>query len=174
MEFNRTVWENDQEYMDIVSDIIHNKEFIKLDKITHHHFTTRYVHSIFVSYVSYTIAKERGLDYVSVARAGLLHDFFLEEREEIEAKGIGSHNAAHPKIALENAKKLTDLNDLEEDIILKHMFLCTFSLNIPKYRESYIVSFVDKYCSIAEVWTPTRNRTKELFNTLYAKISYSN
>lgn len=172
MEFTRTTWENDKEYMNIVQDIITDKEFMKLDDITHHHYTTRYVHSIYVSYVSYVIAKEKGLDYVSTARAGLLHDFFLEERTEVEAKGLGSHNAVHPQIALENARKMTNLNEIEEDIILKHMFLCTLSFKLPKYRESYIVSFVDKYCSISEVLTPTRIRTKEIFNTLYAKISY--
>ena len=127
MEFVRATWENDHEYMSIVGDLLKNEELLKLDDITHHHYTTRLVHSIFVSYVSYKITKARGLDYVSTARAGLLHDFFLEERDEILALGMGSHNSAHPKIALKNAQKITEINDLEKDIILKHMFLCTLN-----------------------------------------------
>ncbi len=172
MEFVRATWENDHEYMSIVEDLLKNKELLKLDKITHHHFTTRLVHSIFVSYVSYKIAKSRGLDYVSTARAGLLHDFFLEERHEVELLGIGSHNCAHPKIALKNARKITEINDLEKDIILKHMFLCTIKIGMPKYKESMIVSMVDKYCAMVEVSKPTRDWMKELYVRLQAKVSY--
>lgn len=172
MEFVREIWENDHEYMSIVGDILENKEVLKLDKITHHHYTTRLTHSIFVSYVSYKITKARGLDYVSTARAGLLHDFFLEEREEVELLGMGSHNAAHPKIALKNARKITEINDLEKDIILKHMFLCTFSFKAPKYQESLIVSMVDKYCAIQEVSTPSRNWVRGLVERLQTSLSY--
>lgn len=172
MEFVREIWENDHEYMEIVEDLLKNKELLKLDKITHHHFTTRLVHSIFVSYVSYKITKARGLDYVSTARAGLLHDFFLEEREDIAMLGMGSHNAAHPKIALKNAKKVTEINDLEKDIILKHMFLCTMSLRVPKYRESFIVSMVDKYCAFQEVSKPSREWMRDFYMRIQAKVSY--
>lgn len=172
MEFVREIWENDHEYMSIVGDLLKNKDLLKLDLITHHHFTTRLVHSIFVSYVSYKITKARGLDYVSTARAGLLHDFFLEERAEVELLGMGSHNAAHPKIALKNAKKVTEINALEKDIILKHMFLCTFSFKAPKYRESFIVSMVDKYCAIQEVSKPSRERMRDFYERIQAKVSY--
>ena len=111
------------------------------------------------------------LDYVSTARAGLLHDFFLEEREEVVSLGLGSHNAAHPKIALKNAEKLTKLNKIEKDIILKHMFLCTFSFNIPRYQESFIVSMVDKYCAISEVSKPSRDWAKDLIERVQAKVT---
>ena len=40
-----------------------------------------YEHLIKVSYKSYKIAKKLDLDYVSVARAGLLHDFYLDGNE---------------------------------------------------------------------------------------------
>lgn len=173
MEFVRATWENDHEYMSIVGDLLKNEELLKLDDITHHHYTTRLVHSIFVSYVSYKITKARGLDYVSTARAGLLHDFFLEERDEIELLGMGSHNCAHPKIALKNAKKLTKLNDLEKDIILKHMFLCSFKSKMPRFKESLIVSMVDKYCAISEVSTPLRNWTREMIARVQTSVSYS-
>ena len=33
----------------------------------------------------------------------------------------------------------------------KHMFLTTTRSGIPKYKESYLVSFVDKYCAVIEV-----------------------
>ncbi len=173
MEFVRATWENDSEYMEIVSDLLENEKLQQLDDITHHHYTTRLIHSLFVSYVSYKIAKSMNLDYVSTARAALLHDFFLEEREEIELLGLGSHNAIHPKIALKNAEKITELNKIEKDIIVKHMFLCTFRVQVPRYQESFIVSMVDKYCSVSEVSKPTRGRIKDFVERLYAKVSYS-
>ena len=171
MEFVRATWENDKEYMSIVGDLLECKKLQKLDDITHHHYTTRLVHSLFVSYVSYKVAKSMNLDYVSTARAGLLHDFFLEEREEVVSLGLGSHNAAHPKIALKNAEKLTKLNKIEKDIILKHMFLCTFSLSFPRYQESFIVSMVDKYCAISEVSKPSRDWAKDLIERVQAKVT---
>lgn len=54
----------------------------------------------------------------------------------------------HPKIALENSKKLFDLNEKEKDIILKHMWPLTLSL--PKYKESFIVTLADKYSTFIE------------------------
>ncbi len=171
MEFVRATWENDKEYMSIVGDLLKNKKLQQLDDITHHHYTTRLVHSLFVSYVSYKVAKSMNLDYVSTARAGLLHDFFLEEREEVEMLGLGSHNCAHPKIALKNAEKITDLNKVEKDIILKHMFLCTFKIRFPRYQESFIVSMVDKYCAISEVTKPSRDWAKELIDRVQAKVT---
>lgn len=173
MEFIRETWENDSKYMAIVADLLENEDLLKLGEITHHHYTTRLNHSLFVSYVSYKIAKARNLDYVSTARAGLLHDFFLEEREEIELLGLGSHNAAHPKIALKNAKKISEINDIEKDIILKHMFLCTTGCGIPRFKESMIVSLVDKYCAISEVSKPTRTRLRDFYLLLQSKVSYS-
>ena len=172
MEFIRATWENDHEYMSIVGDLLKDKELLKLDNITHHRYTTRLVHSIFVSYMSYKITKARGLDYVSTARAGLLHDFFLEERDEIELLGMGSHNSAHPKIALKNAENLTEINELEKDIILKHMFLCTLKSKAPLYKESFIVSMVDKYCAISEVSLPSRNWVKQIIARLQSSLSY--
>src|SRR5690625_7878174 len=86
---------------------------------------------------------------------------------------MGSHNSAHPKIALKNARKITEINDLEKDIILKHMFLCTIKGGFPRYKESFIVTLVDKYCAISEVSTPTRNWFKEFYAVLQSKVSRS-
>ena len=57
-------------------------------------------------------------------------------------------SAIHPKLALRNAERLTELSELEKDIITKHMWLC--STAIPKYKESYVVSLVDKYSAVYE------------------------
>jgi len=161
MEFVRSIWENDTEYMTLVEDLLEDEDLLKLDEITHHHYTTRLIHSLFVSYVSYKIAKRLNLNVRAIARAGLLHDFFHEGREEIASMKAGSHNCVHPKIAVENAQRLTDLSALEKDIILKHMFLTTRKSGIPLYKESLVVTCVDKYCAINEVSTPVRTVVKQ-------------
>lgn len=169
MENLQTYWKQDEEYVELVADLLENEKLQKLDEITHHHYTTRLAHSIFVSYVSYRIAKKMNLDTRSVARAGLLHDFFLENREEIKIMGTGSHNFVHPKLALQNAQGITEINDIEKDIILKHMFLAT-KCALPRYRESYIVTCVDKYCAMSEVSAPSRARVHHTINTLMLKL----
>jgi|SRR5699024_4279861 len=169
MQNIQAYWKQDEEYVEIVADLLENEQLQKLDDITHHHYTTRLAHSLFVSYVSYRIAKKMNLDFRSVARAGLLHDFFLEGREDIKQMAQGSHNYVHPKIACENAEKITELSDLEKDIILKHMFLCT-RCAFPRYKESYIVTAVDKYCAISEVSAPSRAKVHDAVNTLLMKL----
>ena len=42
------------------------------------------------------------------------------------------------------------LNNIEKDIIEKHMWPLT--LRLPKYKESYVVLMVDKYCALFETW----------------------
>ena len=55
---------------------------------------------------------------------------------------------AHPKIALDNSMKYFVLNEVEKDIIVKHMWPLT--LIPPKYQESFVVTFTDKYVSSKE------------------------
>ncbi len=147
----------DKEYMSHISKLLRDEALLSMDEITHHKHTTRLRHSCYVSYTSYCVAKQLNCDAGEVARAGLLHDFFLENRDEIAEMQKGSHNGVHPKIALENAKELTTLSEREENIILSHMFLTTFDTALPKYKESFVVTVVDKYCAISEFFIPVKN-----------------
>ena len=170
MKTNRVAnWREDKEYIEIIKDLIKHPEVLKMSNIIHHHFTDRLEHSALVSYRSYLIAKKFKLDHVAIARAGLLHDFFLLSREEIAALGLGSHSKVHPMLALESAKKITSISKLEEDIILKHMFGATLCL--PKYKESYILTLVDKYVALGEVFVPLSKMFKmRLVLTMYTMI----
>ena len=160
-------WENDQDYLALVADLLENKEVQELRNFVHHRVTNRLDHSITVSYISYTLAKKLNLDYQSVARAGLLHDFFLLKVEEVEALKQGSHNNYHPILACANAERITTLNPIEKDIILKHMFLVS-KVAPPKYKESLIVSMVDKYAAILEVASPINIRMhKRIIKAIY-------
>lgn len=142
-------WQADQEYVSIIGDLLDLEEVQRLESFVHHHFTNRLAHSISVSYRSYRWAKKLGLNKVAIARAGLLHDLFFYESCEKDLVGGKGHNYEHPRTALKNALKLVDLSDLEQDIILKHMFGAT--LDLPKYPESWIVTLMDKEAAISEL-----------------------
>ena len=160
-------WLDDQEYMTYVRDILYHPEVQRLDQFVHHKFTTRLEHSIMVSYLSYRWAKRLGLDARSTARAGLLHDLFFYEGCNKKQVGGRGHNYEHPRIALKNAEALFELNDLERDIILKHM--CGSTRDIPKYKESWIVTMMDKQAAVMEiglgVWNFLKVKKKQLSST---------
>ena len=149
----RNEWRNDKEYVAIVADLLRQPAVQKLAEYTQHHHSDRLQHSIAVSYDSYRIAKRLHLDYVSTARAGLLHDLFYYDWRTTKFD-LGTHAFIHPRVALRNAEKLTRLNSKEKDIILKHMFGATLAL--PKYMESLIVSLVDDYEAEHEFFSPLR------------------
>jgi uncharacterized protein len=140
------------EYHNHVKKLIDNPLVLQMKLYTQHGSTTCYQHCINVSYYSYRLCKILRLlkfDVQSVARAGLLHDFFLYDwHTRKREKGTRMHGFIHSQIALENAKRHFELNDCECDIILKHMF--PLNIKPPKYRESLIVICVDKYCAVLE------------------------
>lgn len=142
-------------YYFCVYDIIESHELEKLKEITHHISTTRFQHCLNVSYYSYLVCKKLHLNARSAARAGLLHDLFYYDRKEYnaeKAKGQLSHSMLHSKQACKNASELTDISDLERDMIEKHMWPMTKSL--PKYKESYVITIIDKYCAVLEFCIP--------------------
>ena len=66
------------------------------------------------------------------------------------------HAFLHPRLALKNASKITELSSREEDAILKHMW--PLYRGIPKYKESYAVTLADKYAATLEIgyqWSNT-------------------
>lgn len=87
------------------------------------------------------------LDYKSAARGAMLHDLFLYDwREKNSHSGLHAFN--HGKVAYKNASEIFELNKIEKDMIIKHMWPVTIAF--PKYIESYILTFVDKYCATQE------------------------
>ena len=151
----------ENEYYETVADILHHEEFLKLKDYFHHN-SSIYSHVHDVAYFSYRISKYFKLDYRSAARGALLHDFFLYDwrnHDEPDLARNKFHGIAHPGIAVANAKKHFSINDIEEDIIKKHMWPLT--LVPPKYKESYIVSFADKYLSSKEFISEYKKRISQ-------------
>ncbi len=133
-----------KEYLQIVEKLLENRKFSKLKNETHHHNSNRFNHSVEVSYKTYKICKKLRLDYESATKAALLHDFFFDKEFDNKRERL----IKHPKIALENAKKITNLSKKEQNIIASHMY--PIGGTIPKYIESVIVDAVDDYVSLKE------------------------
>ena len=132
-----------------LEEFIHSPYIHQMQNYTQHGHTSCLDHSLLVAYYSYYLAKHLHLssDYKSIIRGALLHDFFLYDwHEKGDRKGL--HGFTHPKVALANAEKHFLLNAKEKEIIVKHMWPLT--LKLPRYKETYIVSLADKYCSIIE------------------------
>lgn len=153
----------DKEYINIVSDIIDNEEFNKTKDIMHHGLN-RFDHCIRVSYYSYKLCKLLKLDYKDVARAGLLHDFFLVDNSDVDTTKRLDVLINHPKYALINAKRHFELNKKEEDIIETHMF--PVSPKPPKYMESWIVDIVDNAIAVGEAFFVARKHIGVAVNFL--------
>ncbi len=120
-----------------------------------HGETTVFEHCLGVAKISLLIAnsleKTLGIkvDKRSLVRGALLHDYFLYDWHD-KAPGRNVHGFTHPGIACRNADRDFELNDIERDIIKKHMFPLTPFL--PMHRESFIVTIADKWCALAETF----------------------
>jgi len=155
----------EKEYKDCIRDLISHELTRTMKDYIQHGDISCLDHSLYVSYMSYKICRKLGFDSKSAARGGLLHDFFLYDWHKGKPyKGL--HGFIHPKIALQNADKYFTLNDIERDIIRKHMWPLTISL--PKYKETFVVLMVDKYCATMETLRIGNRgiviRLKDVFN----------
>jgi len=141
------------EYNECIVDLIqHNKVKSMNNYIQHGHVST-YKHCQDVSYISYLVCRMLKMDYCSAARGGLLHDLYLYDWH-YEKPYKGMHGFMHPNVAFENANRLFCLNEVEKDIIQKHMWPLT--LQLPRFGETVVVSLVDKCCATFEIFGNNR------------------
>ena len=145
-----------KEYNEIIKNILEHPEFIKRKEFKHHSEISVYEHCLAVSKLSYKICKKLKLDYKSAAIGGLLHDFYTKPWQECSEtkKFLEKHGFTHARDAYKNAHKYFDdmMNEKIDDIILRHMF--PLNKKPPKYKESWIVSLVDKYVSLEVIKDP--------------------
>ncbi len=156
------------EFMDCIDELLEKDEIQELKNYFQHCNTSRFQHSLNVAYYSYLICKVLHFDYRSAARAGMLHDLFLYDWRTAD---LGQNHAFyHPKEALKNSHKITNLNKIEEDAILKHMWPLCFG--IPRYKESVIITIADKYCATFEVLNQFNNLLKNKISVLKNLFSH--
>lgn len=122
----------------------------------HHIGESVYEHTIRVSYDAYKIAKKFGWDYKATAIGGILHDFYDKpwQSNKIKKPFLQKHGFVHAEQARLNAKKYFPefMNEKVEDIIKKHMF--PLNKRPPKYKESWLISFIDKADSMEFIMHP--------------------
>lgn len=156
-----------EEFNMIIYDLANHPTVQKMKLYRQHYDTNCFDHCYNVAFYSYLICKKLNLDYISVSRAGMLHDLFLYDWRKKQPEHKRFHGFRHPRIALNNASKLFNLNEKEKDIILKHMWPIT--IIPPKYIEGYIITLTDKYCALEESYNHYFNyfKKRKLFRYAY-------
>ena len=157
-----------KEFKKIVKDILRNSEFKKLAYIEHHGIS-RWEHLVKVAYYSYIVSKKLNMDYVSATRGALLHDFYLDGNERNNKRKF-LDTFSHPKKALETSNNVFNINAIEKNIIISHMF--PIYLSIPKYRESILVNIIDKFIGGYEMFMEYKYKCKYQINYLYLLIVF--
>lgn len=173
-----------------VEDILLSDEFQKRKLFPHHHNLSVWDHSILVSFKAFLAAKYFNADARICAIAGLLHDFYtqawlysddlakLEDGKYLKDYGVRKplfkmHGFTHGADAASNYVKY--FPELEHkkitDAIKKHMFPLT--LGIPKYRESFIITTIDKLNSVREMPSISMigaDFSKKLYKKVFKKM----
>ena len=135
-------------------DLILSDEAQKMKSFTQHGMTSVFEHTVSVAKYSLKMANilekfGAKIDRRSLVRGAILHDYFLYDwHEKNEFHRL--HGFTHPKRALNNASRDFELNEVESDIIRKHMFPLTPIP--PKHIESGLVCIADKWCAICETF----------------------
>ena len=159
--------EKDSEFFSLFADLWHTPEVQSLKQYPQHSDIDRLRHILSVTYVAYRLALDKNADPVQTVRGGILHDLFYYDWHD----GDWSHRPhgyRHPGFALENARKLTKLTPIEENIIYRHMFPLTPIP--PKYKEGLLVSFADKYCATLELLIADNEKFRKKFEKdIYTK-----
>lgn len=132
-------------FYEISKNVINSSKYQSL-KNDYHHGLNRYGHIMHVAKGTYNICKFLHLDYVSATRGALLHDYF-NESEYLDIKGLNKPKI-HPFLALNNSLKEHNLNCLEKNIIISHMY--PIGKIKPVFLESWVVTFVDKIVALYE------------------------
>ena len=138
----------DSEFLEVVRDILEDREFKKLNSFRQHLKTTRFMHSLNVSYISWCLARRFRCDARAAARAGLLHDFFLYDfRDKQPTRELQAFY--HPKVAAYNSTNHFNISEKEANAILSHMFPLG---PLPTSKEAWLITCADKICATMELF----------------------
>ena len=145
------------EYYNIVKKVLEHEEFLKRKEYKHHGEISVYDHSLKVSKLAFKISKKfKSFDSSSVAIGGLLHDFYDKPWQSSKEKKpfLKKHGFVHAHEALLNSEYYFPeyMNIRTKNIIERHMF--PLNKIPPKYKEAWLITFVDKYVSMEVFFEP--------------------
>ena len=128
--------------------LLYSPKVLQMKHFMQHGSVTTYEHCLSVAEKSFLLYKFLGFsdNEASLVRGAFLHDYFLYDWHSGK---VHYHGFLHPDIAACNAIKDFYITPKEENIIRSHMWPLTL-FHIPLSKEAWIVSFVDKYCSLLE------------------------
>lgn len=132
-------------------DILSSQNFSKTKEHVQHGNVTVNDHVMDVARYSLMLSEKLHIhcNRREMIRGALLHDYFLYDWHKPDTVNSHKlHGFYHPGTALRNASREYQLTRREKDIIKRHMWPLT--LVPPKYRESWIVTAADKWCSLLE------------------------
>ena len=137
------------ERINVFKEIVNDERFLKEKDFMQHGTTSVYEHSIYVATTCVKIARKFKfkVNVESLVKGALLHDYFLYDWH-VSDKSHRLHGFTHPRASWRNAKRDFGLNEIEENMILSHMF--PMGPKLPKYKESWILTLADKYCATRE------------------------
>lgn len=156
MDFNRIP--RDPTLMEMCrlgEDVLDSESMQSLRSFIQHGTVTRYEHCLSVCYLSLRIAERLGVkvDKRSMVRGALLHDFFMYDWHDPGNLRL-LHGFTHAREALNTALEQFELNDIEQDVIRKHMF--PLNIALPRYKETLIVTLADKVSAVLETINSAR------------------
>ena len=117
--------------------------------------TYRHVSLVAKKSVQFALKRNLDIDYYSLIRGAFLHDLFFYDWRK-EKNKAAHHLTRHPQEAYDNAKQYFNLNDIEKDIIVNHMWPVTFR-HFPKTKEGWIVNRIDKAVTFKEVFSKKKD-----------------
>lgn len=158
---------NKKIYYDIYGEFYNVNKYRELKSIIHHG-NNRLDHINRVAKLSFLVSKRMGLDYISCTRGAMMHDFFTIDDISKRNKKYNDFLKEHPKIALDNSEKYFEVNEVEKDIILSHMY--PIVREKPLYKESKIVCMCDKIISIYEFFRYQVNLSMNVTLVLFINL----
>ena len=137
-------------FLTCLDELNQNERFQSMKNYIQHGDVSTYDHVLSVAYYSFLLSQRLPLSIHKreLIRAALLHDFYLYDwhEKDVAHKWHGFH---HAHKARDNAKAYFQINELEEGIILTHMWPLTLR-DVPASQEALIVCLVDKWISTQE------------------------
>ena len=118
-----------REMCELGRDVLESRDMQALRTFHQHGVISRYEHCLSVCYIALRLADKWHVDVDrrSMVRGALLHDFFMYDWHDPGNLRL-LHGFTHAKEALSNARKQFELNEVECDVIQKHMFPLNIAL----------------------------------------------
>ena len=149
----------------IYQEFYNNDKLSEMKDIRIHRGSSCFIHSFRVAKLSIkrALKHKKELNLEAILIASILHDYYLYDWRKNRAL-LKKHGSRHPKVANNNAIRDFNINDLESDIILSHMWPINFK-DFPKTTEARIVSHADKDIAFLEMITTKKFKEKRLKKT---------